>query len=251
MTALNLFTMITNVSNLVKELEIAGVTLEIGGDFATYRRLRNSQSDRSQPFPMFDVASSYVDASNAFWVCGFDENNELVHTQAIRLLDLQGLTLDKHLRDHRHKYITPDTTPDPDKTFFSSMPALERITGRVCYHGEFWLKGGKGGHRSQGFTALLSRIVFELTLKLWSPDFVFGFVPMPLAMKGIPVRYGYSHGEFGVWYGPEQEVTSEEMLVWMSNQDIQTFLETTPRSLSEDGSLPARGKFVRAVDMVA
>lgn len=251
MTANNLFTMITNVSNLIRELETAGVTLEIGGDFAAYRRLRNQQTDRSNLFPMFDIGSSYVDEKNAFWVCGFDSENELVHTQAIRLLDLTDTSLAKHLRDHRHKYITPGSTPDPDRTFFSDIPALETISGRVCYHGEFWLKGGKGGHRSQGFTALLSRIVFELALKLWSPDYVFGFVPLPLAMKGIPVRYGYSHCEFGTWYGPEQEVTSEETLVWMSHSDINTFLETTPRTLTNDGSLPARSKLVRAVDMVA
>lgn len=251
MTAHNLFTMINNVSNLINELESAGVFLEIGGDFASYRRLRSKQTDRSDLFPMFDVASSYVDASNAFWVCGFDENNELVHTQAIRLLNLHNMSLAEHLREHRHKYITPNTSPDPDFTYFSDLPSLDRISGNVCYHGEFWIKGGKGGHRSQGFTALLSRIVFELALKLWSPDYVFGFVPMPLALKGIPVRYGYSHCEFGVWHGPEHEVTSEESLVWMSNQDMHTFLETTPRSLLDNRALPSRSKLSNAVSMVA
>ncbi|MDJ0638756.1 MAG: hypothetical protein QNJ20_07980 [Paracoccaceae bacterium] len=249
MTALNLFTMISNVSNILRELESEGLRLEIGGDFASYRRLRNKQTDRNAIFPMFDVSSSYVDASNAFWVCGFDENQELVHTQAMRLLELKDVPLSQHLREHRHKYITPGTTPDPDRTFYSDIPVLDRISGRVCYHGEFWIKGGKGGHRSQGFSALLSRVVFELSLKLWSPDYTFGFVAMPLAMKGMPVRYGYSHCEYGVWYGPEQEVTSEETIVWMSNQDMQQFLETKPRSLSDERSLPARGDL--SMSMVA
>ena len=249
MTALNLFTMISNVSNIMRELESEGVRLEIGGDFASYRRLRNQQTDRNAIFPMFDVSSSYVDETNAFWVCGFDENQDLVHTQAIRLLELNDVPLSKHLRAHRHKYITPGTTSDPDRTFYSDMPVLDQISGRVCYHGEFWIKGGKGGHRSQGFSALLSRVVFELTLKLWAPDYMFGFVAMPLAMKGMPVRYGYSHCEYGVWYGPEQEVTSEETLVWMSNQDMKQFLETKPRSLSDERSLPARSDL--SMSMVA
>lgn len=251
MTALKLFTTITNVSNLMKELETAGIYLEIGGDFSTFRRLRNSQADRSKIFPMFDVASSYVDANNAFWICGFDENNELIHTQAIRLLDIRNGSLSDHLRDHRHKYITPGSTPDPDRTFFSHLPTLDRISGRVGYHGEFWIKGGKVGRKSQGLTAVLSRIAFELAMDLWSPDYVFGFVPVQLATRGVAVRYGYPHCEFGVWHGPDQEVTSKEMLVWMSNQDMQNSLETTPRTLSDDGSLPELGKFVRAIDMVA
>lgn len=251
MTALNLFTTITNVSNLMKELENAGIFLEIGSDFSVFRQLRNSQTDRSKLFPMFDVASSYVDATNAFWICGFDENNELIHTQAIRLLDLQGGSLTDHLREHRHKYITPGSTPDPDRTFFSPLPTLDRISGRVGYHGEFWIKGGKVSRKSQGLTAVLSRIAFELTMELWSPDYLFGFVPVQLATKGVAVRYGYPHCEFGVWYGPDQEVTSKEMLVWMSHQDMKVSLETRPRTLSDDGSLPEHGKLVRAIDMVA
>ncbi|MEM6385588.1 MAG: hypothetical protein AAF718_05050 [Pseudomonadota bacterium] len=251
MTALNLFTMISNVSTLVNELKEAGIFIEIGGDFAAFRRLRSSQTDRSAVFPMFDVASSYVDDTNAFWICGFDENKELIHTQAIRVLELGDATLSCHLRDHRHKYITPGSTPDADRTFFSALPSLDRISGRVGYHGEFWIKGGTIGRRNQGLTGVLSRIAFEMTMKLWSPDYMFAFVPTPLASRGVTVRYGYPHCEMGAWYGPEQEVTSEEFLVWMSNGDMETLLSATPRSLSDGIAVPERERVVRPVDMVA
>lgn len=251
MSAVNLYTMIVNISNIVNELQVAGINLEIGDDFAAYRRLRNQQDDRVKIFPMFDTASSFVDASNAFWVCGYDNDGELLHTQAVRMLDLGESTLTEHLRDHRHKYITPNSTPDADRTYFTNMPVLDRITGRVCYHGEFWLRGGKDGLRSQGFTALLSRVVFEMTLKLWSPDYIFGLVPMPLALKGIPVRYGYSHCEVGAWLGPNSEVTSEETLVWMSKLDMLQFLDTTPRSLSEGRTIPSRGELKKKMSIVA
>ncbi len=251
MTAQNLFTTIRNVSNIVQEVEAAGMRLELGGDFAAYRRLRLSQPDRSGPFPMFDVACSYVDDSNAFWVAGFNEHKELVHTQAIRLLDLSGTTLEDHLRVHRHKYITPNSTPDPDHTFFTRLAALGHITGRVCYHGEFWLRGGEGGHRSQGFTSLLSRIVFEVALRSWSPDFLFGFVPLPLAIKGIPVRYGYSRCEPGAWIGPNQEITSEESLVWMSKFEMEEYLETSPKALSQERRVPMRRELAGRISAVA
>lgn len=251
MSALNLYTMIVNVSNITKELEAAGMRLEIGDDFAAYRKLRNAQTDRSPLYPMFDVSCSYVDASNAFWVCGFNEEDQLVHTQAIRLLDMSGTSLGKHMDIHRHKYITPNSTPDTNRTYYSQPPALEHITGRVCYHGEFWLQGGDGGHRNQGFTALLSRVVFEIALKIWSPDYVFGLVPMQLAFKGIPVRYGYTHCETGVWYGPEQQVTSEETLVWMSRADIVQFLETSPKALSQERKIPSRNELMRNMSVVA
>ncbi len=251
MSALNLYTMIMNVGNITRELEAAGMRIEIGDDFAVYRQLRNQQSDRSPVYPMFDVGASYVDATNAFWVCGYNEIGELVHTQAIRLLDLSSHSLSEHLRLHRHKYLTPNSTPDPDRTFYSSTSALDRVSGNVCYHGEFWLKGGEGGHRSQGFTALLSRVVFELALKIWSPDYVFGLVPYTIAAKGIPVRYGYTHCEPGAWRGPDNQITSDEMLVWMSRGDVQQFLETSPRALSEERVLPNRQELMANMSVVA
>lgn len=251
MNAERIFTMIVNVSNILNEVEAAGMRLEIGGDFAAYRRLRNTQPDRSPIYPMFDAASSYVDSTNAFWVCGYNKNQELVHTQAIRLLDLKGMSLGGHLETHKHKYITPQSTLTPDETCYTHLPALDQITGLVCYHGEFWLKGGEGGHRSQGFTALLSRVVFEIALKAWSPDYVFGFVPMALALKGIPVRYGYSHCEPGAWIGADQEMTSEETLVWMSRTDMVQFLESSPRALSQDRRLPTRRELAKNMSVVA
>lgn len=251
MTAFNLFTMISNVSHLMRELEEAGMHLEVGGDFAAFRRLRNTQKDRSAVFPMFDVASSYVDASNALWICAFDDDNELVHTQAIRMLDLGDRTLAEHLRDHRHKYISPGSTVDPDRTFFSALPSLDQITGRVGYHGEFWVRGSMVGRRNQGLTAVMSRIALEIAGRLWSPDYLFGFVPAPLASRGVTVRYGYTRCEYGAWYGPQQEVTSEEMFVWMSRQDLETVLDAPPRTLSDDVVSPGREKLVRPVDMVA
>lgn len=250
MTAHSLFRVISNVSSLLKELEDAGVFLEIGDDFSTFRRLRNSQTDRGKLFPMFDVASSYVDGSNALWICGFDEHGDLVHTQAIRLLEIKT-SLSEHLRHHRHKYITPGSTPDPDSTYFSNLPSLQKMSGQIGYHGEFWLKGGTVGRRSQGMTSVLARIAFELTMTLWSPDFMFAFVPTPLATRGVAVRYGYAHCEYGAWYGPDQEVTSEEMLLWMSNQDLETYLAAAPRPLCDTGTVPTREKVVRPIDMVA
>lgn len=251
MTAQNLFSMILNISNIMKELETAGVRLEIGSDFAAFKKVRRTHAERAHIYPMFDVSSSFVDSTNAFWVCGFNDKNELVHTQAIRMFDLGDVKLADHLRDHRHKYITPGTTCDPDETYFSPLPILDRITGRACYHGEFWLRGGEGGHRAQGFTALLSRVVFEIALRTWSPDFVFGFVPIGLSMKGITVRYGYAHCEPGAWIGPDGEVTSEEFLVWMSRNDMEQAMTLPPRTLSADRSLTDVRRRLAGVSAVA
>lgn len=232
MSASRLFGMIKNVSGIIGQLEKVGVRIEIGDDFSEYRRYRIAQTDRKPIYPMFDVSSSYIDASNGFWVCGFDESNALVHTQAVRLFDLSGVTLAHHMNMHRHKYITPNTTPDPDLTKYSGPGALKNITGKVCYHGEFWLPArGLGGPRSQGITPLLSRILFEVMFRNWEPDFVFALVPKQLAARGAHLRYGYVHCEPGQWVGPDQQVTEEDHLIWMSAKDMVNVLAQTPESL--------------------
>ena len=234
MSAKSFFGMIKNVSGLISELEDSGMHVEIGDDFSEYRSYRLAQVDRNAMYPMFDVASSYIDETNGFWVCGFNDDGDLIHTQAVRLLDLKDKSLRHHLKTHRHKYITPNTTPDPDATFFNGPRALDAITGKVVYHGEFWLPGrGLGGPRSQGATPLLSRIVFELVHKLWEPDFVYALVPKRLAERGAHLRYGYTHCEPGEWVGPDQQVTEEDYMIWMSARDMANAVSQRPKSLRD------------------
>jgi len=239
MSPRGLFGSITTVAEILRKLEQSGMRVEVGDDFARYRSFRSRQADRNPVYPMFDVASSYVDRANGFWICGFDQSGTLVHTQAARLLDLSDVTLAHHLRVHRHKYITPDTTPDPDLTFYSGPDALEAITGKVCYHGEFWLHGrGLGGPRSQGMTGLLSRVLFVLVAECWAPDFVFAFVPKKLAEKGAHLRYGYNHCERGRWIGPDQQVTEEDFMIWMSASDVRNSLSCAPPGLVTEERSP-------------
>lgn len=238
MPAQKLFGMVKYVSSILSQLEQAGMRIEIGSDFSRYRTLRNSQADRSAPYPMFDVASSYIDTSNGFWVCGFSPAGELIHTQAVCLLNLDDQTLEQHLNVHRHKYITPGTTPDPDLTFYSGPESIKTISGKVCYQGDFWLPSrGLGGPRSQGATTLLSRLLFEIMQQTWEPDYVFAFVSKQLAAKGAHLRYGYHHCEPGTWVGPDKQVTEEDYLIWMSAREISSALAREPASINQGAQI--------------
>ncbi len=249
MSARTIFGMVMNVSDIIRELQDAGMRVEVGDDFSLYRSYRNSCADRGGLCPIFDTASSFIDETNGFWICGFNEADELVHTQAVRLLDLSGISLGKHLDMHRHKYIVPDTTPDPDLTFFQGPEALKSVTGSVGYHGDFWLPSlGLGGPRSQGATSLLSRLLFEILHQAWKPDFVFAFVPKQLAAKGAHLRYGYSHCEPGKWIGPDQQVTNEEYLVCMNASDIKNAIARDVQSLRNTGQVSSVSMSLTSID---
>ncbi len=250
MSARKIYQLASSVSKVISELSSEGVRIAVGDDFAEYRRLRNTQPERSTLYPMFDVSCSFIDASNGFWIAGFNAQNDLVHTQAIRLLDLSGATLDQHIREHRHKYITPESTPDPDATFFSGPQALEKITGKVCYHGDFWIKAKDlGGPRGRGLTPLLSRVAFEIAFGSWEPDYFFGLMPRQFAMKGLHYRYGYFHCEPGRWHGPDKQVTDEECLSWMSASDVANALSTEPEFLRTSEAETAGPAQLRSVEL--
>ena len=232
MKARSSYNMALNVSGIVRELHEAGMRIELGDDFAQYKSYREQCVGRGSAFPLFDVAATFIDSTNGFWICGFDADDQPVHTQAVRLLNLTGQSLGEHLDIHRHKYIVPDSTPDPDQTYFRGPEALRKVTGRVAYCGDFWLPSrGLGGPRSQGATAILARLLFEVLEQAWQPDFAFAFVPRQLAAKGAHLRYGYTHCEPGRWIGPDRQITDEEYLIWMGSDDIRNVLSREVPSL--------------------
>jgi len=198
-----------------------GIKVELGTDFLRYRRLRLGQSKRPL-YPMFDIASSYVDESNGFWMVGFDRTGSLVHTQAMRIIPFGHGNLGEHLQVHALKYVTPGLIANPEGSLFFAQRSLATVLGsKVCYHGDFWLTGGRGGFRGTGLTNLLSRLMMELVVLRFDPDFVFGFVEAAHAVDGTPLRHCYFHGEPGIWRGPDGSAFSEECLVWMSAADLK------------------------------
>lgn len=241
--------MTSRVSKLVRELEGVGMRVEVGDDFRRYRALRSAQVDRSPVYPMFDVACSFVNSSNGFWVCGHDTNGELIHTQAVRLVDIGTMTLGEHMSLHRNMYITPDTTPDPDCTSYEGPQALGTVTGKVCYHGDFWLPSqGLGGPRSHGATGLLSRLLFEMVVQSFDPDYMFALVPKRLAAKGAHLRYGYSHCEPGRWVGPDEQITEEDYLIWASRSDMAHQIVAQPVSLAANNQMAPVAPSDMAID---
>ena len=247
MSAPAYFGIINRSSRVLQQLENAGMRIEVGNDFKIYSAYRASQHDRSGLYPTFDIAQSYIDHRNGFWICGFDSSGTLVHTQAICLLDLTDTTLAQHLNDHSQKYITPDTTPDPDQTHFDGPQELNDISGRVAYQGDFWLKSrGLGGPRGNGATSLLTRLSLELMSLSWNPDHTFAFVPTRLAEKGVHLRYGFSHCELGSWIGPDEQITDEEYIIWMSQSEMARKLSKEVRPIGV--SQPAAQRSVVALN---
>jgi hypothetical protein len=90
----------------------------------------------------------------------------------------------------------------------------------------------------------LSRLTFEFAQNTWEPDFIFGLVPEVIAQKGIGVRYGYFHGEPGLWKTNDDRVLAEEWVVWMGKEDIRNL---TNREVPKPRMIPRKPSYDHAL----
>ncbi|MBT6095606.1 MAG: hypothetical protein HOH04_12045 [Rhodospirillaceae bacterium] len=216
------------ISEIDRFASDAGLHLELCRDFREFRDIRSTMTDRSPMSPIFDPSITDVGPGNGFWLKGTDGDGKLVHLQATRRSDLIDISLADHLFELRRLYRLPGLDMETDVQRSSmSAPALQRISGSVCYHGEIWLDESL---RGKGLSAVLPRLLLALVLVKWAPDFVFGFVPTKLAYRGVQAQYGYMHVEPGGILGQKstEDAPINKWLVWLSRQDLMHLMRFAP-----------------------
>ena len=230
MTSQDIFTASRFIATIAELVRTQGVSLEVGSDFAVFQRALRSQPERGALAPRFDPETNSLSESTALWILGRDPQGEVVHTQALRLIDLEGLTLARYLENRFRDFSPGSYRVNVEKSRYRSAPGSRSIAGTVCYHGELWLKMG---YRGAGMTAVLARLALVMALLKWSPDFIFGFMFPLAACKGLAAREGYMHTEPGslFWALPGGSEDLEAWTVWMGRDDIRHILEIPPQRL--------------------
>ncbi|MEQ8667140.1 MAG: hypothetical protein RIC16_15590 [Rhodospirillales bacterium] len=203
----------------------SGLRLELSTDFEMLAAI-NPHLDKLPLTPQFDPAVSEIGPVNGFWLKGVDARGEIVHTQAVRFDDLSHTTLALHLKSLRAFYAEPAVSAHPDESCDVSAPAACAITGRICYHGEVWIKK-ESGLRGHDLAHSTPRLALAIALARWLPDFVYGTVQPGIAEKGVVTRYGYRNMEPGGihWIIPRTGERLDEWLVWMAWRDLIEMIE--------------------------
>jgi len=211
------------------------VELTIGTDFEEYRGLlAEGRPDHTLGAP-FDPKKHNLNDANAVWVVGRDADGLIMHTQALRLLDLNQNCLGEYLRHEFKEFPPSDVEIDYERSRYRAGPGAQRIAGRVVYHGEVWMGGEPGRYRGTGLSGVLGRYAFLIAMQRWAPDYMIGFMPKPVAYKGFAERQGYSHAEPGAlrWQIKGVEDPFEAFMVYMSHDDIRFILDMPLRELMD------------------
>lgn len=208
-------------------LDRFGVKLTLGHDFEEYRELMSRGRTGHSLGAPFEPTIHELNETNGIWVIGSDASGAIMHTQALRLLDLEGGSLGTYLRRRFREFPPSDLDIDMARSRYKASPGAKRMQGKVVYHGEVWMGGTPGQFRGTGISGILGRFAFLTALQKWSPDYVFGFMPNTVAHKGFVERQGYMHAEpFALrWYTRGEDDPFEAYLAYMSREDMHFVLD--------------------------
>ncbi len=206
-----------SIANLA---ESRGMRLQVGDDFQHYADMvAELRADQPLGDP-FNLEKQELTPENAFWVAGWDRRGNLVHTQAVRRLQI-ATNLADYLGRKFRAFPPSGVALDKARSTYTPGPGARRIRGVVCYHGEAWLRAGKGGFRGTGIAGALARFAMTSAVLRWSPDYIFCFVPEGLAFRGLVEREGYMHTDPGALSWKLREGGElRGFMGWMGREDL-------------------------------
>lgn len=199
-----------------------GISLAIKNDFEELCYLSKRLPGKPVPFAPFHPEYTDVGAENAFWIEGRNGGGEVVHVQAVRCDDLSDTTLAHRIHALLEPYATEEVLETSNDLDFCQSPMARKISGKVCYHGEIWLRGGSNGYRGKGLSSILPRMILGLALAKWAPDFIWGFGHAWLVERGIPQKYGYHNVEARGAYMETSKLSRpiNSWIMWLAQADL-------------------------------
>lgn len=219
-----------NIETAEALLAQRGLTLHTGTCFEEFKRLSKRQASRPPVNPSFDVDAPEGQSIDGFWLAGYNAQDELVHSQAIKYVDLGGNSLHDHLCEGGDQYRIAGYDLDMSRAQVTLTEEARGINGRFAYHGELWSQSGQGGLRGDGTLPLLSRIMLLKTLAHGAPEHILGFISPTNACRGLAARLGYVHLEQRSVVYPRvgSDETLEGWMVWMTGQEAAFNLRIEP-----------------------
>jgi hypothetical protein len=199
-----------------------GVTLF----FASLRDLievNKANSDSWRPlFPVFDPGLGGITPETGFVIFGRNRDGEVVATQAARLYDWSGTTLQDEATSLRMFYADPGAAiARGDRCQINTLIARS-ITGRIVFSGAGWYRRD---YRSKGLATILPRISRAYAFTRWNTDFTISMMADAVVAGGMADRTGYTKVEHcGVELVASPFGGMRCALVWMQPNELLTDL---------------------------
>lgn len=216
------------------ELARLGIKIRTGTNFREYKEIAERVRPGHVVGDAFPVGLNETGKTKGLWMVG-EANNEIMYTQALRVLDMEGRNFAEYFRTDFEEFLPPGIEINPELTRYRPGPGAKRIRGKVVYSGETWIGGDPGACRGSGLSNLLGKRTMLAALRAFDADYVVGFMAKPVAYKGFCLRMGFMHAEphaLRMHVIGKQEPL-EGVMVYMSAEDID-FVLGLPHSVQSE-----------------
>ncbi|MDA9488663.1 hypothetical protein [Bradyrhizobium sp. CCBAU 11361] len=200
------------------------VKLSLGFDFDEYLSITRALPTKKPTYPSFLPNRSPIESGKGYWMIGTDKNCEVVLVEAARLFDLSHSNFAAHLESLRAFYADPKIHAHPQDQCICTAPSAREITGKVAYHGDFWLRKD---FRGQGLAKIMAAVLRGISLAMWNPDFVCGLAGGWTLDKGVLAQYGNTHHEPGgaTLRLVEYDIADNDLLVWLTGDELRNLVD--------------------------
>ncbi|MGL3104465.1 hypothetical protein [Bradyrhizobium sp. BR 1432] len=200
-----------------------GIKLSIGFDFNEYVSITGALPTKKRTEPCFRPDRSIIKSGEGYWMLGLDRSNEVALVEAARLYDLSHSNFAEHLESLNAFYTDPAKHAHPQDRCTCTSPSARKISGRVAYHGDFWLRKD---FRRQGVPKMMAAVLRGVSFSMWAPDFVCGLAERWMLDKGVLAQYGHTHHEPGgaLLHLVEENIVEEDLIVWMTGDELRSLV---------------------------
>jgi hypothetical protein len=170
-----------------------GLHLRVRHDFEELLFLNRAEAARGNWYPianMFNPERVELNAENAFWVSGENDDGEIVVTFGGRLHDWHGT----NLAEQACALFYGEDNGEPCSV---TAEAAHRISGVVVSTAVAWVRPD---YRRRHLSRLIPRVGKAYACGRWPIDWIFGYVTGKHAAQQMPANYGHRHVGYSVSY---------------------------------------------------
>ncbi|MGV7218876.1 hypothetical protein [Bradyrhizobium sp. UFLA05-112] len=206
-----------------------GIRLSIGFDFHEYVSITRATPTKGPTYPNFRPDRSPIKSGEGYWIIGVDKNNDVAVLEAARLYDLSHSNFAEHLQSLKAFYADPTIHAHPLDRCTCTAPSAKKITGKVAYHGDLWVRKD---FRGQGVPKIIAGILHGVTFAMWAPDFLCSLVARWSLEKGLVARYEMLHHEPGgsILQLVEEDIVDDDWLIWLTREELRSQVERHDRA---------------------
>lgn len=203
-----------------------GIKLSIGFDFHEYVSITRATPTKRPTYPNFRPDRSPIKSGEGYWIIGFDKNSEVAFLEAARLYDLSHSNFAEHLESLKAFYADPAVHAHSQDGCTCLAPSAKKITGKVAYHGDRWVRRD---FRGQGVPKIMSGVQRGVSFAMWAPDFVCGLAARRILDKRVNE---ITHREPGgsILQLVQEDIVDDDWLVWLTGEELKSLVDRHDRS---------------------